>query len=199
MVSSMDHNIQIINGKLQLRVLESRIVSIITYKSPTRNYSGNVLFCEKRKIIAYKPSTGNHSGCSIVCPWNPIITYKPSTGNYSRHKVKLWSAMIITYKSSTENFSALYICYALFIVMLILCSYISAFQQNQLSCNNLYIIIESEDSDIDQLSRQRNNELCRDAARCGVYIGLCDNLKPNRFSIELKENALRALHILQGP
>ena len=68
-----------------------------------------------------------------------------------------------------------------------------------LSCNHLYIIIEPEDSGIDQLSRQRNNELCRDAARCGVYIGLCGNLKPNRFSIELKENALRALHILQGP
>lgn len=68
-----------------------------------------------------------------------------------------------------------------------------------LSCNHLYIIIEPEDSGIDQLSRQRNNELCRDAARCGVYIGLCGNLKPNRFSIELKENALRTLHILQGP
>lgn len=85
----------------------------------------------------------------------------------------------------------------LYIVILI--NNISTFSQNQLFCNHLYIIIEPEDSGIDQLSRQRNNELCRDAARCGVYIGLCGNLKPNRFSIELKENALRALHILQGP
>lgn len=62
-----------------------------------------------------------------------------------------------------------------------------------LSYNYLYIIIEPEDSGIDQLSRQRSNELCRYAAHCGAYIGLCGNLKPNRFSVELKENALRVL------
>ena len=62
-----------------------------------------------------------------------------------------------------------------------------------MSYNYIYIIIELEDSGIDQLSRRRSNELCRDAARCGVYIGLCGNLKPNKFYVELKENASRAL------
>ena len=73
--------------------------------------------------------------------------------------------------------------------MLILCLYISTFPQNQLSCNHLYIIIEPEDSGTDQLSRRRSDELCRYAAHCGASIGLCDNLKPNRFYVELNENA----------